>query len=421
MGRHTPGALLADATWCGTLAASRSLCANDVPVTLACDSMMAPARWSRCVAQVQSCPPTKDANRFLEWLLQFGARNPGHVLYPTSDETAWLLSAKSEALSRFYRLYSPPIRALARILDKAALSEEARTAGLEVPECRFPQSEAELAGHADEIGFPIYVKPRAQVFGTGLGKGARAANIDELRSSWLAQRDRSSYAPDVAHAMPGVQLPMLQRAASGSERIYTVDGFIDATGELYVTLACVKLLQRPRGSGPGIIFEHAECIPEIDAGLKRLFLNTGFYGVFDAEFLEHDGRLVLVDINPRYYNHMAFEIERGLPLPWLAYLAAIGDWEALRREIGQAKHNLSKRGHYVHRLPTALLLAAQRFTGAMPSVDQARWRGCLKDRDASITEPVRSSRDPVPALAEVALEAVAFARHPRAYLRGLTR
>lgn len=416
-----PRVLLADATWYGTLAALRNLGLHGVPVTLASDSLMAPARWSRHVTQVHSCPSTKNADRFLDWLLRFGANNPGHVLYPTSDETAWLASANSDVLSDYFQLYAPPARSLLRLLDKACLAEEARAAGLDVPECRFPRDEAEAATLANEIGFPIYVKPRAQLFGTGLGKGECTRNLSELRLAWCAQRDRCSYKTAVLKEVPDLSLPMLQRAVTGSERIYTVDGFVDATGELYVSLACVKLLQRPRGSGPGIIFEHAESNWTVDAGLKRLFQNTGYFGVFDAEFLECGEQMLLVDINPRFYNHMAFEIDRGLPLPWLAYLAATRDWDILRQEVSRAQLCQPKCRRYVDRLSTTLLLATQRLKGAMSIEDQTRWGSYLNDCDASTAEPARAPNDPGPAIAEIAMEAFAFARHPRAYLKGLWR
>ncbi len=51
---------------------------------------------------------------------------PGHVLYPTSDDVAWPVASHSEALSRLFRLYTPPIESLVRLLDKARLVEDAR-------------------------------------------------------------------------------------------------------------------------------------------------------------------------------------------------------------------------------------------------------------------------------------------------------
>lgn len=414
-----PPVLLADATWYGTLAAARDLGAHGIRVTLASDSWIAPARWSRHVARTVSCPSSKDATRFLGWLLRFGAEEPGYVLYPTSDEVAWLVAAHSEALSRSFRLYTPPIGSLVRLLDKARLAEDARAAGLDVPESSVPRDECEVERSGHELAFPLLVKPRAQVFGRDLGKGVHVEKPAALLPSWWAQRRQAKYDAEILDQVPDVCLPMLQSSVSSAERIYTVDGFVDETGQLFATLACVKVLQRPRGSGPGIIFVHAEMDPAIERGLRLLFQATGYYGVFDAEFIELGTRRLLIDINPRFYNHMAFEIDRGLHLPWLAYLASTGDREALNGEVEKANGARIPRRAYVHRLPTALLFAAQRLARALSGKDHLRWRRWISRRHGLITDPARAAGDPAPVVAEVVMEALALLRHPRSYLRGL--
>jgi len=416
-----PKALLADATWFGTLAAVRDLCAHGVSVTLGSDSWLAPARWSRHVKRTVACPRSKDAAAFFGWLLCFGAEQPGHVLYPTSDEVAWLVAARREELSPYFNLWTPPIESLVRLLDKARMIDEAKAVGLDVPETVVPKSEAEVEQCCRELDFPLYVKPRAQVFGQGIGKGVRVNSPSELRSAWRAQIAGVTYAPEVVEQIPDIRLPMLQRCVSGTERIYTIDGFVDETGDLSATLACVKVLQRPRGSGPGIIFEHAEVDPAIEDGLRRLFRRTGFYGVFDVEFLEAGSRKLLIDINPRYYNHMQFETERGLHLPWLTYLAATGDRITLKAEIEKAKSASISRQAYVHRLPTNLMLNLQRLSGRMSAQDELNWRRRIEGYHGSVTDPVRTPDDPAPALAEVAMESYAAVRHPRSYFKGLLK
>jgi len=416
-----PKALLADATWNGTLAALRDLSAHGVAVTIGSDSWLAPACWSRHVARTVSCPRSKDATAFLEWLLRFGAEQPGHFLYPTSDEVAWLVAAHRDELSRYYRLYAPPIQSLVRLLDKARLVEDAKAAGLDVPETVVPRdaADAECCGHT--LGFPLFVKPRAQVFRLGFDKGVRVNNPAELVSAWSSPLNRTTYAAEVLKHVPDIHLLMLQSWVSRSERIYTVDGFVDETGNLSASLACVKLLQLPRGSGAGIIFEHAEIDPVIDDGLRRLFCNTGFYGAFDAEFLEVGSRKLLVDINPRYYNHMAFENERGLHLPWITYLAAIGDHDTLKVEIAKFKSASISRCAYVHPLRTNLLLRVQRLAGKMSAEDKDRWRRRIEEYGDAVTDPVRTTDDPAPVLAEMAGEVYALVRHPRSYFRGLLK
>jgi len=412
--------LIADAKWYGTLAAVRDLGAHGVGVTLASDSWLAPARWSRYVVRTVSCPSSKNASQFLDWLLCFGSAHPGHILYPTSDEVAWLIAAHSEALSRVFRLYTPRIESIVRLLDKARLMEDARAAGLDIPETRVPRSASEVEWSGRDVAFPLYLKPRAQVFGH-FGKGVCVENPATLLQAWVAQCGQAKYPAEVLDRVPDIHLPILQSCVSGRERIYTVDGFVDETGELYTSLACVKILQRPRGSGPGIVFEHAETDPAIDRGLRDLFQATGYCGVFDAEFIECGAQKLLIDINPRFYNHMAFEIDRGLHLAWLAYLAAIGDRENLKLEIKKAAATATQPRTYVHRLPTALLLAAQRLARGMSREDQIRWRRCISKQRGCLTDPARAAGDPGPAIAEFAMEAFSFLRHPRAYLRGLGR
>src|SRR5512144_2262829 len=132
-------ALLGDATWYGTLAAARDLGARGVPVTLASDSLLAPARWSRHVARTVRCPRSADPRRLLDWLLAFGEREPGHVLYPTSDDLAWIVATHREELASRFRLFTPSAEGLSRLLDKGSLAREARAAGLDAPETRLPR------------------------------------------------------------------------------------------------------------------------------------------------------------------------------------------------------------------------------------------------------------------------------------------
>jgi hypothetical protein len=211
----------------------------------------------------------------------------------------------------------------------------------------------------------------------------------------------------------------VQTSVPRTDRVYTVDGFVDDTGRLRAALGCVKVLQRPRGCGPGICFEAAALSEEIEAALSRLFTAVGFQGVFDAEFIQQDGQWLLIDVNPRFYNHMAFEIERGLPLPWLAYLAAIGDRQALCHALAAAAVCTSGPQIYVHRVPARLLMAVQTITGGLSGEERRNWRRWRERGGGEVTDPAAWPGDPWPAAAEVAMELHAAVRHPRAWLRGL--
>src|SRR5437762_14289616 len=105
--KEFPPFLLTMPTYGGTLAAARCLGEVGVPVTMAGDAFLAPARWSRYVTHWETCPSVLDADRFFDWLVEFGRREPGHVLYPTCDDLAWLFADRAAELLKSFVLYEP--------------------------------------------------------------------------------------------------------------------------------------------------------------------------------------------------------------------------------------------------------------------------------------------------------------------------
>ena len=186
------------------------------------------------------------------------------------------------------------------------------------------------------------------------------------------------------------------------------------------TLGCVKVLQRPRGSGPGICFEAASVPQQLEMGLCRLFHGAGFEGVFDAEFIQSDGQWQLIDVNPRFYNHMAFEVERGLPLPWLAYLASLGESEAFCAALSQPLEGPHAPRAYVHRVPMRLMLAAQGLSGGMSRLQRRDWRRWRRERRMSATDPAWQAGGPGPG-PRGAAGGAALGRAPPARLAAWTR
>jgi biotin carboxylase len=305
------------------------------------------------------------------------------------------------------------------VLDKNSLAAACRRAGLATPETWAPSGPEEVRALADDLPYPVLIKSRAQVLASGSTKGVRVDRPCDLVDAWSKVHSDIQFDHRVIEVAPDLRLPIIQALHVVSERIYTVDGFADGEGEIVGALACVKHLQFPRGSGPGVCFEAAELDPEALSGLSRLCRETGFVGVFDVEFaLDGDQRL-LIDFNPRFYNHMAFEIERGLTLPWFAYLAATGRHQALRELAGSAALTPPERsGIYVHRLPMQLVLLMQRLSGQMSRRESQEWRRWMRrHRKVGLHDPAFQRRDRAPALLDVAQHL----SHPRSLIRKAAR
>lgn len=419
----TAPALLTAGTYYGTLAAARCLGRRGIPVTMAEGRLLAPARWSRFVTRRVSCPGIDDAGGFLRWLKAFGEASPGHVLYPTTDDLAWLFARHRDELGRSFQLYSPGVDAVYALLNKERLHAAATEAGLDTPRTWFPRSREDLAPIAADARFPLLVKPRTQVLFTSRSKGARAESAAELAPRWSEFAQGNRCAPALLRFDPEAGTPILQEVhAEAAQGIYSLSGFVDETGELFVCRASRKVLQRPRKLGIGLCFEAAPVDEALAERLRRLCVRLGYFGVFEAEFIAAGGRKLLIDFNPRLYSQLAFDVDRGMPLPALAWLAAAGDRETLRAEVLHARLRQSRTQPervYTHHFVLEVLLRGQGASGRLSPDEVRSWRRWLAEHGRWATDAVADADDGLPALVDVAQHLAGYARHPRAFVRSM--
>ena len=228
----------------GTLAAVRLLGASGVPVVVAGHQILAAARWSRYVSRFVSCPPVQEAERFIAWLTAYGERHPGHVLLPTSDETALLYTSNAKLLEASFRLYQPLLGSILRILDKRRLSEACHRVGLDTLPSWFPSGEGELCALAAKLPYPVLIKPRTQVRRDSSNRGVIVRSPDDLAPSYRAIAKQVRDLPGFSE-LSDADSPMVQQFAEGAnERVYSLSGFVDRDGEVIAALH-LKLFLMP--------------------------------------------------------------------------------------------------------------------------------------------------------------------------------
>jgi D-aspartate ligase len=127
-------------------------------------------------------------------------------------------------------------------------------------------------------------------------------------------------------------------------------------------------------------------------------------------------RQLLIDMNPRFYNQLAFDVARGLPLPLLAYRAAMGDLREVARLLSEARAAALPRA-FCNSLGVRLLVSAQRLAGRMSAADAARWSQWMLSHRGALVDAVWDADDPGPFRAEIARQLYDTARHPRAFVR----
>jgi D-aspartate ligase len=400
------------ASYYGSLSATRCLGTRRVPVIVADADAFAPARWSRHAAQLEATPPVRPIDPFIDWLLRFGDRHPGHVLYGTSDDLAWAFAERQAELRDRFRLLSPPFETVSRILDKAALYAACREVGLKVPRTWLPTDD-EIDAVAREATFPVIVKPRTQVRFRSMCKGSVVSSPTELAATYRQFASDNGYDRDFAAKHPHLLRPLVQELQTGL--IYAISGFCDPRRGVFVARGSRKLVQWPRRAGVGVAFEDAPVDAALAEGLRKLCETTGFFGVFEAEFVvsgDDDARLI--DFNPRFFGQMGFDAARGLPSPYLVYLAATEAYERLAAEVDAAlQWRPTGAMVYVNRTALAWTQTAELLVGRVPTTLPAR---VLQSLPAYV-DAVGFNGDWRPAVVDGVGQILGALCHPRAALR----
>jgi D-aspartate ligase len=392
--------LLASASSSGTIAAARDLNGRGIEVGVLSSGPGSAAVWSNSARRRYRTPPETAGDQFVERLLAIGAKDPGWVLLPTSDETAWLYTAHADVLGRYFRLYQPSVSTIQTVLDKRLLAAAAQTAGIAVLPGWDPISVQHLERLAFELPYPILIKPRTHVHRLHNDKGVVARSSSELIQKYCEfiarERTRAAQNP----LLPDAHLPLLQQfVATKADGVLSVTGFIDRTGEHFVTRHATKILQRSEPVGVGVCFESTTPIEGLSLAIHRLCRQLKYFGIFEVEFVRFNGAWCIIDFNPRLFNQVGMDIRRGMSLPLLATLDALGETEALAAAMNDAlQDDEAGRIVFCDRFTLRAMLIALRITGRMSRKEIARWQAWLALNSPHLIDAAKDSSDRVPAI-----------------------
>lgn len=266
-----------------------------------------PARFSRhAVGRLQPADHWREPEVLVERLVTWAARRSlPPVLYYQTDGDLLLVSRYREPLGEVFRFLVADADLVETLVDKQRFASFAQRLGLPVPRSRVLHPEG--PPEAGDLGFPLILKPllRRDLAAMSIsGKALRVEDPDALRQVW----------PQVAAA--GVAV-LAQEVVPGPEsRIESYHAYVDRDGAVVAEFTGVKLRTRPLEYGATT----ALCIRPIEdvrrAG-RDVLARIGLCGVAKVDFKRGpDGRLVLLEVNPRFtlWNHPAAVAGVNLPL-----------------------------------------------------------------------------------------------------------
>jgi D-aspartate ligase len=386
------------------------------------------AAWSRHASATYAAPPEGDSHGFLERLLAIGAAHPGQLLLPTSDETAWLYTDKAPELKQFFTLYQPSTTSMRRILDKKLLADAAVSAGLAVLPSWEPRTLVDVVALAPTLPYPILIKRRTHVHRLTNYKGIVVNSAAELVQEYERFVDREKARAAAGDPLlPDTDLPFLQQLAPRTkEGVCSITGFVDRTGELFVTRRSTKVYQRSQPVGVGVCFESLPPDPFLSNGVRRLCKELDYFGMFEVEFLGFNDTWAVIDFNPRMFNQLGLDIRRGMPLPLFACLDALGETEELREAVAKAQAQPDDtQTFFCDGFTLRAILTARTLTRRITRSELAYWRGWMKQDAADVVDVAKDANDPKPAiihaLSEIYLGLKAIPKFLRLTPRAATR
>jgi predicted ATP-grasp superfamily ATP-dependent carboligase len=356
------------------LSIARSLSARGIRVRALAEPS-SPIRHSRSVELIPLA-----GERFFENVAEFllgpdSEALHGSVLFAVSDSGLSLLIENRAALEDRFLLDRSNLDAQRCMLDKIATYEAASAAGVPTP--RFWIVQDDLSEVADELVFPLIVKPRhAHVASVLLKrkKYVRADNLEEAQSAveWLSSAGVESF---LVEMIPGPDTLLCS--------YYT---YLDEHGTSYFdfTKRVVRRCPKNRGLATLHVTDHVEGLKELSL---RLWRHVGVQGLANAEYKldERDGVYKLIECNCRFTGGTPVAAACGRDLADFTYRQVVGLEPA---ELGEFEDDVF---YWVPRRDFAAFRELRRL-------GELSLLGWLRSTLHRTTLPLWSWRDPVPSI-----------------------
>ncbi len=308
-------AVVVEVAWVNGLAAIRSLGRQGLRV-LAVDHRPYALGLRSRYAEARLAPdPLADEDGFIAALQAIAEETDGVLpVFPTHDEHLNAIARHAEVLGDRYRFPFPGWDVLERIQSKRHQLETAEAIGVPVPRTLYPNSPDEARAAGEEVGFPLVVKPSANV-------GFRRSHKRQLfRCETPAELERAyeaaaPYEPMVQELIPG-----------GDEELYTLGSYLNDDGEALGLFSGHKLSQTRGFMGSARVGEAVWVEEVVELGLA--FLRAlGFHGISQVETKRdpRDGRYKLMEVNPRLWQWHSLAGACGVDLPYIAHRDLVGD------------------------------------------------------------------------------------------------
>ena len=254
------------------------------------------SRWLEFRSSPDSLDDPSGLAQFLEALADELGERP--ILLPTRDHDVNFISRFHTRLSAAFIVPTLTAAALESVMNKEALSAIAREAGIDVPRGVTVRKDDRIE-LAQTLRFPCICKP---VYSSQWRRPGVWEAVGRQKAKFVSKFDELvAFYAGFSALDPVIQV---QEWIPGGERQLQIFGSYCASDhEVVAYFTARKRLQFPALAGTGIVVE-AIRLPELVEPSRRLLRALSFHGISEIEFKrdERDGRLYLIEVNPRHWD-----------------------------------------------------------------------------------------------------------------------
>jgi D-aspartate ligase len=309
-----PPAVVCEVGWVNGLGAIRSLGRSGIRTVALDHRPWALGFRSRYALPLVAPDPLPDQDGFISFLLELADEldRPAPI-FPTHDEHLNALAGRRAELGDRYLYPFPDWKVLEPLQSKRHQLATASGLGMGTPATAHPRSLDEALTAAAEIGYPLFVKPSENIVFKRMHK--RQAFVCRTRPELEhAFRLTAEYEPMVQEFIPG-----------GDEYLWSLGTYISADGVPLAVFSGRKLRQTAENMGSARVGEAVWDDEVVESGL-RLLRALEFHGIAQVEWKRdpRDGRLKLIEVNPRLWQWHGLTGACGADVAQTAYWDLIG-------------------------------------------------------------------------------------------------
>ena len=268
------------------------------------------------------CPdPDDEPDQWLRFMLDLaGSLQARAVLIPSSDKFVSAIAKYADELAQHF-IFSPGVPLQGLLADKQSQYDLAAAHGMPMPRTQRVETVAEVAEFAAAAAFPCLIKPMHfrewQRFPAGHALLDQKVAIAEDAGT-LVETYRLASAVN-----PSVILQEIIQGPDTAKRVYLA--CYDAHSNRLAHAMFRELRCNPVGFGPASVSEPV-VDPETDAVCDAFLRSIGYAGICEIEMKwdSRDGRVKLIEANPRLSGGGDAAPYDGVDLCWLHYLDLIG-------------------------------------------------------------------------------------------------